>query len=900
MHWHDAAVFNVTDFAPKRWLLVCGGFAAFFAAVFAPVLFTGKLMASGDAFIESLPAYLGPHHLWEPLMLLGYPMYADPNQLYWYPLAWLRWIPHTFNLFAVLPFWLAAAGTFGLVRTLTRSTIGGAVAGVGFALGGFMISHAGHLMIVHAAAWTPLTLWSLEELRRGERRRWFAILAASIALCALGGQPQVLAFTLGLAVLYTLASTRAAPQRWRYFGYALLAMLLGLLLAAIGLIPQAVLASASLRATLAFDSFVDFSVPLAQLALNLVFPYSPTLMSGFTETTGFAGLGIAMLALVALFSRVADRRVWFWAAIAIGSLALSTGNALGLATLTYQIPLYDLFRIPGRHAFEFTLAASVLAGYGVAAVQRGLPGGTLRALLAIAATAALVAAALVASAAVAPLDVMHDATIVPSLCAFAACALALLLWSLRPQSRVLAALMLAVASAEMVVFAEQAYWRTQAHDAAAIRTPALATALTNALGTTGQRALWAPGTSDPSGISPNLSVLWNVPTVAGYTPLPIANVEHLLGLTGNATVPYDNALDVAGTRFVVAPMGDVSGRPASTPFGARDLGVFIGGEARAAAGSVVLGTLSPVRANRVAMISALGDSVTMPDGARIARVRVTDVAGHTTSYELLAGRDTADAAYDRPDVRGRMKHRRATIASTDGVYHLYATSFPTGTAEPIDHVSIEWTYAGHGALTLTQMALVDDRTATAWPLATFYGERARFRPFATIEGSTIFENLRAYPHAWTVRRLERASPGDAFAAMHRGRAPDGSRFDPRATAFIEDAGPATDLADGAVTSTVDPDGNVRLEATCAAPCFVVSSDAWYPFWRATVDAAPAPMVRTDGALRGLFVPAGHHVVVERYVPLDLLAGVLLSALALAAIVAITVRSKRRLEVTSNS
>jgi hypothetical protein len=97
---------------------VCVGLAAFFAAFFGPVLYTGKLMASADALTQSIPAYLGPHHLWEPLILLGHPMYADPTQMYWYPLAWLRIIPGTYNIFAIAPFWLAAIGTFGLVALL--------------------------------------------------------------------------------------------------------------------------------------------------------------------------------------------------------------------------------------------------------------------------------------------------------------------------------------------------------------------------------------------------------------------------------------------------------------------------------------------------------------------------------------------------------------------------------------------------------------------------------------------------------------------------------------------------------------------------------------------------------------------------------------------------------------
>jgi len=72
-----------------------------------------------------------------------------------------------FNAFAVAPFILAASGMAGFVRALTRSTHAGVVSGLVYALGGFMISHAGHLMLTHPAAWAPFVLWGLESMRRG-------------------------------------------------------------------------------------------------------------------------------------------------------------------------------------------------------------------------------------------------------------------------------------------------------------------------------------------------------------------------------------------------------------------------------------------------------------------------------------------------------------------------------------------------------------------------------------------------------------------------------------------------------------------------------------------------------------------------------------------------------------
>jgi hypothetical protein len=58
------------------------GLLVFFVLFFAPAEF-GALMASGVAFIETIPLILGPHNLWEPGMLLGYPLFVDdqPSRL---------------------------------------------------------------------------------------------------------------------------------------------------------------------------------------------------------------------------------------------------------------------------------------------------------------------------------------------------------------------------------------------------------------------------------------------------------------------------------------------------------------------------------------------------------------------------------------------------------------------------------------------------------------------------------------------------------------------------------------------------------------------------------------------------------------------------------------------------
>ena len=53
---------------------------------------------------------------------------------------------------------------------------------------------------------------------------------------------------------------------------------------------------------------------------------------------------------------------------------------------------------------------------------------------------------------------------------------------------------------------------------------------------------------------------------------------------------------------------------------------------------------------------------------------------------------------------------------------------------------------------------------------------------------------------------------------------------------------------------------VEVEADSPAGGWVVLHDVWYPWWRATVDGAPAPILKANVLFRAVAVPAGKHRV----------------------------------------
>ncbi len=78
----------------------------------------------------------------------------------------------------------------------------------------------------------------------------------------------------------------------------------------------------------------------------------------------------------------------------------------------------------------------------------------------------------------------------------------------------------------------------------------------------------------------------------------------------------------------------------------------------------------------VVLDTQLSNAVWLQDGAAVAAVDVVFESGEIETFILEAGRDTAEWAYDRPDVRARAAHSRGPVAYSYLVDSSGAASFP--------------------------------------------------------------------------------------------------------------------------------------------------------------------------------------------------------------------------------
>jgi hypothetical protein len=138
---------------------------------------------------------------------------------------------------------------------------------------------------------------------------------------------------------------------------------------------------------------------------------------------------------------------------------------------------------------------------------------------------------------------------------------------------------------------------------------------------------------------------------------------------------------------------------------------------------------------------------------------------------------------------------------------------------------------------------------------------------------TGFQPLRLFL-AHTVQ----VTPGDdaVYAAM---AAPG---FDPfKAVLLPQPAEVGPNASGDVVTVLADTPGQLRAHTVSADASVLVFSEAYFPNWDVNVDGRPARLLRADGALLAVALPAGAHDVEFVYWPPLLVVGGVLSALALA-------------------
>lgn len=776
-------------------------------------------------------------------------------------------------------------------------------------------------------------------------------------------------------------STPQAKQSPTGYLRSLVFIAAGMALAAVQILPTAELLRNSVRATPSYDFFTAFSLP-PRLLWTFFAPYvfgggdgllfrAPYVGPDFHgEYVGYVGLTTIVLAALAMVLR-RDIRTRFWLVVAVAGVLLALGRFWPFHSyaLLYYTPVLGLFRVPARHLMEAQFALAVLAGRGLTTISESKDRATAVgwSLLAVAFLVVMTCLAITVGrpanfqlGRTGPVSIMRAPELfMPVVVALAT---AIVIWRFVRRRRGATVLLFAVLLFDLLLWGQSSGWRVKSpkSDLELWSEPApvkfLRARQDEGLGP--YRILTEERSFDPnqpdfkvaSGgpwvpmLSPNVYMMYGLENAAGYDGFGLARYSRLAGdmkVWGELSEPQRSLvgesveLDLLNIRYLLTrsatgatnnvttttTTSSTAGFPEATQvyggqlFGAEDLHL-----PRISAGQRVAFTVPPIRCERIGLITNLAWSETLPDKTVIGRVRLHLQKRETLEFELRAGEHTSEWAYDRPDVRWRMKHNRAPLGTSNAVTdangqyeaHSYVSTFvlPGRPTVVGGEVSVERTpLAPDVALSVVRIALADGEHS--FPVRPEWVKKedapgavksesalqpgrekgSRWKRVAEFDKLSVFENTRTLPRAWLVTGELVATEEEELSIIRTGKAAAGEIWKPLETALVESAtGIRYEKGDNSARKaevTRNEPNRVEVRTESAAPAMLVLSANYYPGWRATVDGQRVEVVRVNYNLRGVAVPAGKHLVTFVYRSRSARNGLIISLLTLVVLVAWT-------------
>jgi hypothetical protein len=706
---------------------------------FLPAIRNHLVLGPDDGMLFNVPlrvaaaqiVWSGHLPLWNPYIFSGMPLLAAAQGGLLFPLNWFYLVFSPVvatDLMVISAYMVAALGAYLYARRTGASVAGALATSLIWQWGGFLIGQISHINIVHTAAMLPWMLWALERHAGNGSRARAGALAAIVALQVFAGHQQTSAYSLMLVAAYAIVMALGDRQKRKRYLSALAFTSIGLLLAAVQIVPTFELLRNSPRVTATYDYFVSFSMPRRFVSSFL----APYVMGGgdgrwfrapyigqayYTEYVPYAGVLAIMLALVALLLKP-DARTKFWAIAGISCLMLAFGSGAPLYVykLIYYVPILNLFRVPARHLMEVNFAIAVLAGRGLTslAATRGSRQATRR--VAIVAGSIFLLTCLVVTwwrpenfhlGRQAPVSILRAPELFLPILVAAASAWAL--WAFARRRRGSTAVLLAVLAIDLVVWGQSSGWY-----ASSGRIPREFWGVPETVNLLREKAPIDPSSyrilttretfdpAAPAGSFQQLNdwVLWTEPDVymmygiqnaAGYDGFGLERYSRLAGqmkLWGELTDPAatlrssSREIDLLNTRYLLSirkrsdrlatdPSSDTvtlatedAFPPATAKYGGLAFAQSDLALPNIGARKRIRFAVPPVESDRVALLTNLSWAEDVPDNVTVGRLRLRAKDGRTFEFMLRAGVDTADWAIDRPDIHARIRHKRPAVATS--------------------------------------------------------------------------------------------------------------------------------------------------------------------------------------------------------------------------------------------
>jgi hypothetical protein len=319
--------------------------------------------------------------LWNPYLMSGTNFHGEGQPALFYPTTWLLgpFSPGTaINLHFLLHSLLLAVSFFLYLKELGLTKESSFLGSLVFALssGPVLRIYPGHLPIYPALALAPLFLLFWERFLKNKRLRNLLLMSLIYALLIFSGHAQFLFYFSIFFVFYALWSILVTKKETRKekglrllaFG---LALLLGIVIASVHLLPAMNFAQNSFRHKMSYEFCSLFSFAPENF-LTLLYPsffgdrvHSPYWgRNNLWEMTAYIGvIPLLFAALGSLYARH-PRKMFFLAAVTIFSLLALGGYTPLFYFLYHYAPLFDKFRGNSKLMTLVIISLSILAAFG--------------------------------------------------------------------------------------------------------------------------------------------------------------------------------------------------------------------------------------------------------------------------------------------------------------------------------------------------------------------------------------------------------------------------------------------------------------------------------------------------------------------------------------------------------
>jgi hypothetical protein len=285
------------------------------------------------------------------------------------PIRWIGGSPVLmYNVSLLVGLVLTAWTTWRLTREWTGSASAALVAGAAAAFNVHLLTRLPHITAAHAWG-LPLTLLFADRLICRPNRR--DALGVAFAVAVTAGTSLYWLAVAGLIVAATMLAGRLGRGAWAVGGAALVGLAGALPL----LLPYVRMAQGGIRRPI--EMVTDFSATPAGYLTSTSVLHAGWSAPFFRDDVNvlFAGIAALALAAVGLGAIGIDARARRRVALLVGLASAAVVLSLGPATAAYRV-LYDwlpplgALRAVARFGYLYLLAVAVLAGFGVAWIQR--------------------------------------------------------------------------------------------------------------------------------------------------------------------------------------------------------------------------------------------------------------------------------------------------------------------------------------------------------------------------------------------------------------------------------------------------------------------------------------------------------------------------------------------------